>query len=252
MIKYVIAGSGSKGNATFIYSETTIIQIDMGLPLRAINNAISLTPYSLSDVKAIFITHEHDDHIKSLKLKAYKSLNIPTYAGEGTLKEPSHVVEEENSLTIGDLTILPLKTSHDANHPLGYLIFNGDERLLYMTDTGYIPDESLPYMVNADHYIIESNHDVRMLKESSRPISLKKRILGECGHLSNIDSANYIANLVGEKTKSITLAHLSMECNTPEKAIDTWNEVFKEKGLDIARYNLRCAPQFECIIGGDI
>lgn len=251
MIRYVIAGSGSKGNATFIYSENTIIQIDMGVTLMALKKAISLTPYTLEDVEALFITHEHSDHIKSLSLAAYKKLNIPIYCGKTTLKNPTHIIEEENSINIGDFTILPLRTSHDANHPLGFAIFNGNEKLLYMTDTGYIPEESIPYMKDATHYIIESNHDVEMLKYSGRPRVLIKRILSKHGHLSNIDSATYISSLIGEHTKSITLAHLSEECNTPEVAISTWKEVFKEKKLDIDKYNLRCAPQYDTLVGGD-
>lgn len=235
MIRYVIAGSGSKGNATFIYTEKTIIQIDMGVTLSALNKAISYTPYALEDIQALFITHEHSDHIKSLSLAAYKKLNIPIYAGKTTLKNPTYVIEEENSIDIGDLTILPLKTSHDANHPLGFLVFNEKERLLYMTDTGYIPKEDLPYMRDADHYIIESNHDVDMLKHSNRPMVLIKRILSKKGHLSNLDSATYVSSLIGEHTKSITLAHLSEECNSPEVAIKTWDDVFKEKNLDIKK-----------------
>lgn len=251
MIRYVMASSSSKGNAAFIYSETTLIQVDMGVTLSALKKAISLTPYRLEDIQALLITHEHSDHIKGMSLSCYKHLNIDTYAGEGTLKEPTHVVEEESSFDVGDFTIIPVRTSHDANHPLGFVFIQGNEKLVYMTDTGYIPEESLPYMVDANFYIVESNHDLKMLKESSRPLILKKRIHSKHGHLSNEASAHYLVDLVGEKTKEITLAHLSLECNTPEKAIETWDKIFQEKGLSISKYHLRVAPACEPLLGGD-
>ncbi len=251
MIKYVIAASSSKGNAAFIYSETTLIQIDMGVTLTKLKKAIEQTPFSLEDIQGVLITHEHSDHIKGLSLKTYKRLNIPTYAGKKTLRKLTHEIEEEDSFTLGDFTIIPVRTSHDAKHPLGYILINGRDKLVYMTDTGYIPEETLPYLENAKYYIIESNHDVDMLMNSSRPQGLKDRILSDLGHLSNIDSAEYISSLVGDKSKEITLAHLSEECNTPEVTVATWDKVFKEKGLDIKAFNLRCAPASDFICGGD-
>lgn len=251
MIRFVIAGSGSKGNATFVYSETTIFQIDMGVTLCALDAAIKQTPFSLSDVQGLLVTHEHSDHVKGLSLAGYRKYEIPTYSAVGTLSQPSHIIESEDSFDLGDFTIIPLKTSHDANNPLGFVVFQGKEKLVYMTDTGFVPLEDLPYMVNADHYIFESNHDIDMLMSSNRPRILKQRIFGEHGHLNNEESASYLSELVGEKTKSITLAHLSEECNTPEKAIRTWEKVFQEKGMDVHRYLLRCAPQWNFIKGGD-
>ncbi len=251
MIRYVIASSSSKGNATLIYSETTLIQIDMGVTLTALNKALSLTPYGLEDIKALLITHEHSDHVKGLSLIGYQKLKLPIFAGENTIYAGINVIEEENSFEIGDFSIIPVKTSHDASHPLGFILINGEEKLVYMTDTGYVPPEDLPYMQNADYYIFESNHDVRMLKMSDRPASLKRRILSDHGHLSNFDSANYMSDLIGDKTKEISLAHLSLDCNTPEKALDTYQKVFKKKGLDFAKYNIRTAPAFEPLFGGD-
>lgn len=251
MIRYVIASSSSKGNATLIYSENTLIQIDMGVTLTALNKALSLTPFELKDIKALLITHEHSDHVKGLSLVAYQKLKLPIFAGESTIYSGINVIEEENSFEIGDFTIIPLKASHDASHPLGFILINGNTKLVYMTDTGYVPEEDLPYMMNADYYIFESNHDVRMLKTSDRPLVLKKRILSDYGHLSNLDSATYMADLVGDKTKEISLAHLSLDCNTPKKALDTYKKVFTKKGLDFERYNVRTAPAFEPLVGGD-
>lgn len=251
MIRYVIAASSSKGNATLIYTENTIIQIDMGVSLKLLNAAIEKTPYTLNDIKALLITHEHHDHVQGLKLKAYQKLAIPIYCGEGTLKCKTNNVEFESSFDIGDFTIIPLRTSHDASNPYGYALIANGEKLVYMTDTGYVPEDDLSYMDNANHYIFESNHDAMMLMNSDRPKELKDRILSEQGHLSNLDSAEYMANLVGEKTKSVTLAHLSLECNTPKKAIAAYKKVFKKHKLNIDDFNLKCAPQFGPFVGGD-
>lgn len=251
MIRYVIAASSSKGNATLIYSENTIIQIDMGVSLKLLNAAIEQTPYELNDIKALLVTHEHHDHVQGLKLKAYEKLSVPIYCGEGTLKRKTINAEPESSFDVGDFTIIPLRTSHDANNPLGYIVINGCEKLVYMTDTGYVPEEDLPYMKDANHYIFESNHDIRLLELSNRPEELKERILSKKGHLSNVDSAEYMSQLVGPKTRSITLAHLSLECNTPKKTISTYKKVFKKHHLNIDDYNVRCAPQFGPLLGVD-
>ena len=146
--------------------------------------------------------------------------------------------------------MIPLQTSHDAVDPFGFAILNGSEKLVYMTDTGFIPEGDLPYMENADHYIIESNHDEKMLLASSRPPFLKKRIKGKKGHLSNKQAALGIAKIIGDRTKSITLAHLSEECNTPSLALKTWRDIFEKKGLSLCKISY--ASQTECLFGGDL
>ena len=248
MISFVVVGSGSKGNATLLFDEETLIQIDMGLPMRRISAALESIKKNKSDLQGILITHEHTDHIKNLSM--YKG-KVPIYASKGTIDYYDHEVVPFDSFEIGTLSVIPFMTSHDAVNPIGYVIISGKTKLVYLTDSGYIPEESLDYLRDADYYIMESNHDLKMLMKSNRPAILKRRIKGDEGHLSNLDSAIYLSELVGPKTKEIYLAHLSEECNLPELALEAYQKTFKKKEVpyDI---NIVCLKQNEAIRGGDL
>jgi len=248
MISFVVVGSGSKGNATLLFDEETLIQIDMGLPMRRISAALESIKKNKSDLQGILITHEHTDHIKNLSM--YKG-KVPIYASKGTIDHYDHEVVPFDSFEIGTLSVIPFMTSHDAANPVGYVIISGKTKLVYLTDSGYIPEESLDYLRDADYYIMESNHDLKMLMKSNRPAILKRRIKGDEGHLSNLDSAIYLSELVGPKTKEIYLAHLSEECNLPELALEAYQKTFKKKEVpyDI---NIVCLKQNEAIRGGNL
>ena len=248
MISFVVVGSGSKGNATLLFDEETLIQIDMGLPMRRITAALESIKKNKSDLQGILITHEHTDHIKNLSM--YKG-KVPIYASKGTIDYFDHEVVPFDSFEIGTLSVIPFMTSHDAANPVGYVIISGKTKLVYLTDSGYVPEESLDYLKDADYYIMESNHDLKMLMKSNRPPVLKRRIKGDEGHLSNVDSAIYLSELVGPKTKEIYLAHLSEECNLPELALEAYRKTFKKKEVpyDI---NIICLKQNEAVRGGDL
>ena len=248
MISFVVVGSGSKGNATLLFDEETLIQIDMGLPMRRITAALESIKKNKSDLQGILITHEHTDHIKNLSM--YKG-KVPIYASKGTIDFFDHEVVPFDSFEIGTLSVIPFMTSHDAANPVGYVVISGKTKLVYLTDSGYVPEESLDYLKDADYYIMESNHDLRMLMKSNRPAVLKRRIKGDKGHLSNVDSAIYLSELVGPKTKEIYLAHLSEECNLPELALEAYRKTFKKKEVpyDI---NIICLKQNEAVRGGDL
>jgi phosphoribosyl 1,2-cyclic phosphodiesterase len=248
MISFVVVGSGSKGNATLLFDEETLIQIDMGLPMRRITAALESIKKNKSDLQGILITHEHTDHIKNLSM--YKG-KVPIYASKGTIDYFDHEVVPFDSFEIGTLSVIPFMTSHDAANPVGYVIVSGKTKLVYLTDSGYVPEESLDYLKDADYYIMESNHDLKMLMKSNRPAVLKRRIKGDEGHLSNVDSAIYLSELVGPKTKEIYLAHLSEECNLPELALEAYRKTFKKKEVpyDI---NIICLKQNEAVRGGDL
>ena len=248
MISFVVVGSGSKGNATLLFDEETLIQIDMGLPMRRITAALESIKKNKSDLQGILITHEHTDHIKNLSM--YKG-KVPIYASKGTIDYFDHEVVPFDSFEIGTLSVIPFMTSHDAANPVGYVVISGKTKLVYLTDSGYVPEESLNYLKDADYYIMESNHDLKMLMKSNRPAVLKRRIKGDEGHLSNVDSAIYLSELVGPKTKEIYLAHLSEECNLPELALEAYRKTFKKKEVpyDI---NIICLKQNEAVRGGDL
>ena len=158
----------------------------------------------------------------------------------------SNILENYKEYTFGSFKVIPLKTSHDAINPCGYIFEDKDEKLVYMTDTGKILKKSLALMNNADYYFIESNHDLDMLYNSGRPQSLINRIAGIKGHLSNEDSAYYMSGLIGPKTKKIMLAHLSEDCNTEKVTLETYRRVFKLKNVDY-KGEIKCAKQRESV-----
>ena len=246
---FVIVGSGSKGNATILFSHGTTILIDLGLPLIRVKEGLDLLHKSIKDVDGVIYTHEHSDHINGLKSFSPKIM----YATEGTLPGSlSNRVEYYQPFKIKNLTITPFPTSHDAKKPCGYVIDDGEEKMVYFTDTGVFIEDSLPLLVNPNYLIIESNHDITKLMQTNRPTNLKQRILGAYGHLCNEDSAFAASKIIGNKTKEVILAHLSEEANTPELALQAYRNVFSYCGLLFDRYNVRCAPQWTYMEGGDL
>ena len=246
-MKFSIVGSGSKGNACLIYNKDTLIQIDMGLPLKSLKKELDHLGKTINDIQALFITHEHTDHIAGIPLYHDR---VDLYAGEGTYAS-ANPVEPFIPLEVGSMSIVPFPTSHDATNPMGYLIEEEGCRLGYVTDTGYLSDEALALIKDCDYYYFESNHDLKMLMDSARPAVLKKRIHSKHGHLSNIDSAIYMAELIGPRTKAIYLAHLSEECNTPEIALSSYHKTLDRKGIAHDHIKIVPASQWRVVRGGE-
>lgn len=227
MLSFLNIASGSKGNATLIYSEDTLFLVDMGISFSELKKGLDALGKKESEIEALFITHDHSDHIKGVALL---DENIPIISDKGNYSRLDYICEPYKTFTLGDIDITPLKTSHDATSPIGFLFENNGESLLYMTDTGYIPSKSQSYMKDATYYVIESNYDKEMLFNSSRPEMLKIRIDSKHGHLSNDQSSRYMAKLIGDNTKAIYLAHLSEECNTPDKALFAHTKALEKVG----------------------
>ena len=246
---YHIIASGSKGNATIIVSKQTVLLIDMGISLTRLEEGLGEINLTVNDITGALFTHNHTDHISGLKFISPKIM----YALEGTLPSSlSNVVEINKPFVIGDFTITPIKTSHDATNPCGYFIKDDEESLFYMTDTGVFLEENLPIVKNPTYLIIESNHDIRMLLATNRTFELKNRILSEYGHLCNEDSAIATISIIGENTKEITLAHLSEEANTPEKALEAYEKIFAHFHVNKDQYLIRCANQWTSLSGGHL
>ena len=145
----------------------------------------------------------------------------------------NYILYEGNKANINDIEINFIKTSHDAPGSIGFVIKTKDKSIVYITDTGYINNKYFEVLKNHNLYIMESNHDVTMLMEGNYPHQLKKRILGNKGHLSNDDAAYYLSEFIGDKTKTVILAHLSDDNNTYEKALDTVSNVLKSKNKKV-------------------
>lgn len=226
--------SGSKGNACLVQSESTKILIDCGGTKRHLLGELAKCKATPDLLDGLLITHSHSDHIRQLSL----FYNTPIYACcPLTKKTPPEsflhfcFVKCPQSFQIGDLKILAIPTSHDSGPSMGFVISHQKEKLVYITDTGYLPSELYPLLQGADYYIFESNHDLEMLNCTNRPFWLKKRIASDTGHLCNQDAARLLSYFVNTKTKHIVLAHLSEEANTPELALTTLKKRFEEKHL---------------------
>jgi len=235
-MKVIVLSSGSKGNTTYIETNETKILIDAGNTCKYILTKLEEYNINPNSIDAIFITHTHSDHIKGLPV-LLKKINPCVYITEKMhpymeYLENYHIIEE-TKIRIKDMVIEVIKTSHDTEDSVGYIINNQDKSIVYITDTGYINQKYFKSLKNKDIYIMESNHDIEMLNNSSYPFATRQRILSDKGHLSNYDSAKYLAKLIGNKTKYILLAHLSEENNTKELAYDTLINRLKKENIEV-------------------
>ncbi|MCR5348636.1 MAG: MBL fold metallo-hydrolase [Bacilli bacterium] len=248
----VFVSLGSKGNATLIRQGETIIQIDMGVSLRSVKQGLSVLGAGVSDISALFVTHEHSDHIKGLPL--YRKATMDVYAGKGTLPslDPAHQLHEGEAIQVGELTVLPFRSSHDAYNPMNFIILGGGKKFGYVTDTGLIKSTGVALLHDCNYYLMESNYGLKELMEGPYPPVLKRRIHGKKGHLSNKDSALYFCEFFGPKTEQVFLGHISLENNTPELALATYQETLREEGVDCSNVKIIAIPQLTMQIGGSL
>lgn len=247
-MRYHILASGSKGNATIIECKSGRLLIDFGIALKEFSKKSEPLNIRLDDIDAILYTHNHTDHL----LRDFKSIpRTKIYATKETFYEEGvNTIEPYKEYEIAGVKVFVLPTSHDAPNPVGFVLDDGEETLVYMTDTGYISDRNLTYMKDKNYYIIEANHNERMLLQTKRPYDLIQRILGDKGHLSNEASAHYVSEMVGPQTKDIVLAHLSEEANTPEVALQAFHKILLRKNIDTSKLNIFPAKQYELVSGG--
>ena len=236
--------SGSKGNSCLIRHEDTQLLIDCGSTKKYLMESFKKVGACVDDINGVLISHAHSDHVS--QLKHFKHLDVYSYCD---LKDAldKHDVVPNQKLIIKDLSIQFLGLSHDSPHTIGFVVESDKEKLVYVTDTGYVPNQIKPYIANADHYIFESNHDVDRLMHTKRPMFLKQRILSDNGHLNNEDSSLNLTSLINAKTKNIVLAHLSEEANTQDLALDTFSDVLLRKDLHPSKVDVRAAKQFEIL-----
>ncbi len=234
--------SGSKGNATLLAYDDALFLIDMGVSKKALKEGLSSLGKETADIDAVFFTHDHNDHIKGVR---YLPPGLDFYAGPSAVPYPHQSLCPGDEVSIKGVTVTAVATSHDAPDSLAYVFQLGEDKLSYVTDTGYIPSKTLPFLRDSTFFFIESNHDLDMLKYSGRPLSLIRRIRGRKGHLSNLQCTQYLSSLVGAATRKIVLAHLSEECNDEALAIAVVSEGLKEKGLDLTGIEISAARQWE-------
>lgn len=240
-------GSGSHGNCTLISYKDTNIIIDCGINDKYV--IPRLNDLGIKKIDGILITHEHNDHIRFLAKfinhyrcntyidkASFENINPSSYPG--IKQEYLCFIEPNVKFNLKDIIFVPLSLMHDTKAIMGFLIKMGENNMAYMTDTGLMPDKYLPLLKQMNIILLESNHDIEMLLSSSRPYLLKQRILGDHGHLSNVQAATVLRNVISKETKVIMLAHLSEECNTPEIAYDEAIQVINDLNKDISLYIL--------------
>jgi phosphoribosyl 1,2-cyclic phosphodiesterase len=210
-MKIINLGSGSKGNATLIKINSGYILVDCGLS--KFEDKLNEQNILLDEIKYVFITHNHRDHILNI-LKFDPSI---IYCGDETLEFAHQSLEYYKNYKFDDFEVFTLKTSHDAPKPFGYIFKIDGSELVYMTDTGKILAKTLSFCKNKEFYILESNYDLNLLMESKRPLTLKNRIKSTKGHLSNLQCKTYLDSFIGDKTLGFALAHISEECNNDEE-----------------------------------
>ncbi|MFA5528346.1 MAG: MBL fold metallo-hydrolase [Peptostreptococcales bacterium] len=244
--------SGSSGNCYVIASKSTKVLVDAGISGKKIRESLESIQLSPYDIDGILITHEHIDHVKGAGIFSRK-YDTPIYANEKTWESMGCIigkVEEHNrrilrtteTFSINDLKIKSFNIPHDAVEPIGYSFYKEDVQLSVATDIGYMTEEVFCEICKADFLVLESNHDVEMLKVGKYPWNVKKRILGEKGHLSNIDAGKILINILKSQKKrpEVLLAHLSHENNFPQMAHQTIKNILEEEeyyiGKDINLY----------------
>lgn len=233
LMRFTSIVSGSSGNCTYVGSDNTHILIDAGTSKKKIEEGLALLDLSLSDIDAIFVTHEHVDHIAALHT-ILKKYHIPIYGTNGTIKGIRNSdkknemvtskfipVQADKEVAVGDMIINPMTISHDALEPCGYRIYCGNRKIGVATDLGCYNDYTVDCLSDCDALLLEANHDVRMLQTGPYPYQLKRRILGDTGHLSNEKSGELLCKLLNDKLQGIFLGHLSKENNLPELAYET-------------------------------
>lgn len=230
MTTFQTLASSSGGNAALLSHRETRLLIDMGISCRRVCQGLAQAGVRPEELAGVVITHEHSDHIGGLAtyIKKYRT---PIFCTPGTGRQLAYrlagVEDLLRPVPLGEtveagaaaLTLLP--TSHDCSESAALHLSLPDGRVGYLTDTGYIPEETGRALLGAELLVLESNHDVDMLLSGPYPYALKQRVLGPCGHLSNADAARYAAASARAGTRTVLLAHLSRENNTPALALRT-------------------------------
>ena len=222
--------SGSSGNCIYIGDDTTHILIDAGVSGKKIEAGLNSVGISGKDLDAVFVTHEHSDHIGGLGVLARK-FDVPIYSTRGTIagitmsksvgdidEQLFQAIRKNENISIGSLMIQAISVSHDAAEPVCYKVSNDMSTVAVATDMGYYTPELVEQLKGLDAILLEANHDVNMVQVGPYPYYLKQRILGKKGHLSNESAGRLLSEIVHDDLKHVFLGHLSRENNLPQLA----------------------------------
>jgi len=244
-IEFCPIASGSSGNSVYVSVGETRMLIDAGLSGIKIEKSLQALDVEASAIDAIFITHEHTDHTQGACILS-RRFDIPIYATPKTweamaksrnnnaiARHNKQFVYADENLILGDAMVRPFAICHDAAEPVGYNIFAEDKKITVTTDIGCVTDELKNKIANSDVLLIESNHDVDMVMNGRYPYLLKKRILGDQGHLSNVNCGKLLAEIMCGRLQHIFLGHLSEDNNRPALAYETVFNILEAKGIKV-------------------
>lgn len=247
--------SGSSGNCIFVGNDRTSVLVDVGISRKRISEGLSGVDMDFKDIDAIVITHEHIDHVRSLGVIS-RSCKIPIFATGDTCKALLHMpelgefdkgllhpIEPEVDFAVGDIRLRAHSIWHDASDPVCYSLYADDKKVSVATDMGGYDDYTIHSLKDSDALLVEANHDVRMLEAGRYPYQVKRRILGDRGHLSNEMSGRLIRALLNSHIKAILLGHLSGENNYPALAYETVKAELLGNPFtdDVREFNLQVA-----------
>lgn len=242
-IRLCSLSSGSSGNCIYVGNDNSGLLVDCGISGKAIIKGIKDIGVCTSTIKAVLVTHEHSDHIRSVGIISRK-LNIPIYANINTWNNMSNSIgniSPENikvfstgeEMEIEGIGVKSFNIPHDASEPMGYCFYSKNRKISIATDLGYFSDTVKESISGSDMVMLESNHDIEMLKVGKYPYFLKRRILSDYGHLSNEAAGNAVYELLNSGVREVMLGHLSKENNFPELAYQTVISILEQKGVKV-------------------
>jgi len=241
--KFCSLSSGSSGNCQYVETDNIRLLVDGGMSGKRIETLLKGIEVEPDTIDCILVTHEHIDHTKGVGILS-RRYDIPIWANENTwvgMESKIGEVSDENiklfttekQFDIKDLGVYPFRVSHDAEEPVGYCLFYKNIKISLLTDTGWVNNNIKDAIKGSSLYLLESNHDVEMLKVGKYPWYLKKRIMSDVGHLSNDDAGKLITEIATGKGEVVLLGHLSKENNYPLLAYETVKNIVEEAGIDI-------------------
>ena len=242
--------SGSDGNCTYAATAQTAILVDAGLSAKETVRRLTAIGVDIASIQGICVTHEHADHTTGLDV-LHRRHGIALYANSGTIEGMNarpggpklnfNVFSTGAPFRIGDLDLEPFSVPHDAYDPVGFVIRSGEVKAGIVTDMGMVTTLIRERLRDCRLLVIEANHDEQMLKDADRPWSLKQRIFGRQGHLSNAHAAELIADVAGPGLREVFLAHLSADCNRPELALAAVRAALVQRGA--GHVSVKLAPR---------
>ena len=254
-LRFCSFASGSTGNCYLVRTDDTALLVDCGISGKRIVEALGDCGLDPRDISGILITHEHSDHIQSIRVISKKADNADFYATRGTIKAIGDKIPEDrftpirrsDTFTIGDIDVRSFGVFHDAAEPVGYTFTAGGRTLSILTDTGIVTDGMYDSIKTSNALILEANHEVNILRAGPYPYELQQRILGDFGHLSNVTAAELICRMLDDRQETkkadteehdmpyVLLAHISRHNNTPYQAELTVQNVLFEHGYMLDR-----------------